>query len=189
VRGNHDKACARLAGADWFNARAQASTAWTHAALSSENLAYVGALPQGPVEIVGAHLVHGSPLDEDEYVLSEQEAVRATARLRPGIYFFGHSHMQGGFQIDWKGVRPLPHPDASATERTLTLWPDRLYLINPGAVGQPRDGDPRAGYAIYRSGERVVNLRRVAYDVQRAQAKIHQAGLPPSLSDRLAAGR
>lgn len=189
VRGNHDKACARPAVAGCFNPRAQASTAWTRAALSSENLAHVAALPQGPAEIVGAHLVHGSPIDEDEYVLSEQEVVRATARLRPGIYFFGHSHMQGGFQTDWKGVRRLPHPDASTAERTFTLGPDRLYLINPGAVGQPRDGDPRAGYAIYRPEERVVHLRRVAYDIQRAQAKIRQAGLPTSLADRLAAGR
>jgi predicted phosphodiesterase len=189
VRGNHDKACACPAGAGWFNARAQASAAWTRAALSSENLAYVCALPQGPAEIVDARVVHGSPLDEDEYVLSEREAARAASHLAEGIYFFGHSHLQGGFLGDWKGVRPLPRPDPCAAERTLALEPGRLYLINPGAVGQPRDGDPRAGYAIYRSEARVVHLRRVAYDIQRAQTKIHQAGLPMSLADRLAAGR
>jgi diadenosine tetraphosphatase ApaH/serine/threonine PP2A family protein phosphatase len=139
--------------------------------------------------MVGAHVAHGSPIDEDEYVLSEQEAARAAARLPPGIYFCGHTHIQGGFQADWKGARPLPRPEPSAAERTLALGPDRLYLINPGAVGQPRDGDPRAAYAIFRPEERVVHLRRVAYDIQRAQAKIRQAGLPPSLADRLAAGR
>ena len=189
VRGNHDKACARSAGAEYFNPPAQASAAWTRAALSPENLAYTCALPQGPAEIVGARLVHGSPIDEDEYVLSEREAARAASRLGEGIYFFGHSHLQGGFLGDWKGVRPLPRPNPSAAERTLALDPGRLYLINPGAVGQPRDGDPRAAYAVYRPEERVVHLRRASYDIERAQAKIRDAGLPPSLAERLAAGR
>jgi predicted phosphodiesterase len=189
VRGNHDKACAYPAGADCFNPRAQVSAAWTRAALSSENLAYACALPQGPAEIVGARLVHGSPIDEDEYLLSEQEAKHAAAHLAEGIYFIGHSHLQGGFLADWRGMRALPRPESSGAGRTLALDPGRLYLINPGAVGQPRDGDPRAAYAIYRSEERVVHLRRASYDIQRAQAKILQAGLPPSLADRLAAGR
>jgi predicted phosphodiesterase len=189
VRGNHDKACARPADAGYFNPRAQASAAWTRAALSSENLAYTCTLPQGPAEIVGARVAHGSPVDEDEYLLSEQEVACAAARLGRGIYFFGHSHLQGGFLTDWRGVRALPRPEPSASERTLALESNRLYLINPGAVGQPRDGDPRAAYAIFRPEERVVHLRRASYDIQRTQAKIRQAGLPPSLADRLAAGR
>lgn len=189
VRGNHDKACACPAGAEYFNPRAQASSAWTRAALSSENLAYVCALPQGPAEIVGARVAHGSPIDEDEYVLSERDAARVAARLGEGIYFIGHSHLQGGFLGDWKGARPLPRPDPSAAERTLALEPGRLYLINPGAVGQPRDGDPRAAYAVFRPEARVVHLRRASYDIERTQAKIRQAGLPMSLADRLAAGR
>ena len=189
VRGNHDRVCAFDTGAEGFNPRAQASAAWTRAALSPENLAYARAIPQGPAEIVGARVVHGSPIDEDEYVLSEQEATLAASGLGVGIYFIGHSHLQGGFLADWRGVRALPRPEASAAERTLALEPDRLYLINPGAVGQPRDGDPRAAYAVFRPEERVVHLRRASYDIERAQAKIRQAGLPPSLADRLAAGR
>lgn len=189
VRGNHDKACACPASADVFNERAQASAAWTLAALTSENLAYVCALPRGPVEIEGARLAHGSPADEDEYVLSEWEATGVAARLGEGVCFFGHSHWQGGFGGDWKGVRRLPRPAADEQERTLALAPGHTYLINPGAVGQPRDGDPRAAYAIYRPEERVVNLRRVPYNVEKAQAKIRGTGLPSSLADRLATGR
>jgi len=189
IRGNHDRVCASRSGAELFNERAQAAASWTRAALSPENLAYICALPAGPARIEGASLAHGSPADEDEYVLSEWEVKRVAARLDRGVYFIGHSHLQGGFLSDWRGVRSLARPAPAERECIIALSPDHLYLINPGAVGQPRDSDPRAAYAIYDSDARTVALRRVAYDIPKAQNKIRQAGLPASLADRLAAGR
>jgi predicted phosphodiesterase len=189
IRGNHDRVCACRSGAEYFNERAQAAATWTRTALSPENFAYVCALPAGPAAIEGASLAHGSPTDEDEYLLSEWEVMRIAARLGPGVHFIGHSHLQGGFLSDWKGARRLARPGPGERERIVALSPDHLYLINAGAVGQPRDRDPRAAYAIYESDARAVTLRRVEYDVPKAQAKIRKAGLPASLADRLAAGR
>ncbi|MCE5307805.1 MAG: metallophosphatase family protein [Acidobacteriales bacterium] len=189
IRGNHDRVCAGNSGAESFNERAQAAAAWTHAALSSVNLAWLHGLPQGPARIEGAQIAHGSPIDEDEYLLSEWEARQAAQQLDEGVYFFGHSHLQGGFLRDPKGVRSLARPTLAQRERLIALSPDHLYLINPGAVGQPRDGDARAAYALYDSEERAVSLRRAKYDVGKAQKKIRKAGLPDSLAARLSAGR
>jgi diadenosine tetraphosphatase ApaH/serine/threonine PP2A family protein phosphatase len=108
--------------------------------------------------------------------------------LRKGVYFFGHSHLQGGFLNDAKGVRSLARPTLAQRERLISLSPDQFYLINPGAVGQPRDGDARAAYALYDSEERAVSLRRVEYDVVRRE-KDPQGRPPGLLADRLAAGR
>jgi len=189
VRGNHDRVCACGDGVELFNERAQAAAAWTRAALSPESLAFLQVLEPGPCDIEGALLAHGSPLDEDEYILSTWEATRVAARIDPGVYFFGHSHLQGGYLSDWKGAREIERPALSESERTIVASLDRWYLINPGAVGQPRDGDPRAAYAIYRSEDRAVTYRRVAYDIEKAQGKILRAGLPASLAERLAVGR
>ncbi len=189
IRGNHDRVCAGNSGAASFNERAQTAAVWTHDALSSPNLAWLQGLPQGPAAIEGARIAHGSPVDEDEYLLSEWEAGGVARQLHEGVYFFGHSHLQGGFLNDAKGVRSLARPTLAQRERLISLSPDQFYLINPGAVGQPRDGDARAAYALYDSEERAVSLRRVEYDVGKAQKKIRKAGLPGSLADRLAAGR
>lgn len=189
VRGNHDRVCARGNGAELFNERARAAAAWTRAALSPASFAFLKELEPGPIKIEGALLAHGSPLNEDEYVLSPREATRITSELDPGVYFIGHSHLQGGYLRDWKGVRALQRPAPPENERMMALPPDHCYLINPGAVGQPRDGDPRAAYALYDSERRVVIYRRTGYDIEKAQNKIRRAGLPASLADRLAAGR
>jgi len=93
--------------------------------------------------------------------------------------FFGHTHVQGGFLLARHGARRIM-PSA-----TLALEPDYFYLLNPGAVGQPRDGDWRAAYALYWPEERIVEYRRVEYDVTTAANKIREAGLPDSLAARL----
>ena len=81
-------------------------------------------------------LVHGSPADEDEYVISVSDAAPLLAALEAPLTFFGHTHMQGGFRLARRGTAPL------SPERTLELEPDYFYLVNPGSVGQPRDADP-----------------------------------------------
>jgi diadenosine tetraphosphatase ApaH/serine/threonine PP2A family protein phosphatase len=127
-------------------------------------------------------LVHGSPVDEDEYVVTASDAAPLLTHLEAPLTFFGHTHRQGGFQLARRSVAFLP------TARRVEIEPKYFYLVNPGSVGQPRDGDPRAAYALYSPEERAVEFRRVAYDVDRAAAKIRAAGLPEFLAARLHEG-
>lgn len=186
IRGNHDRASAQdpvdVATIENMNPAAQASTYWTRQALLPENRKYLDALPRGPLPYEGVDLVHGSPADEDEYVISAANAAALLGFLEVRLTFFGHTHRQGGFRLARRTTGVLP------PEFTLELEPDYFYLVNPGSVGQPRDGDPRAAYAVYSPEERTVELRRVAYDVDRAAAKIRAAGLPDFLAARLHEG-
>jgi predicted phosphodiesterase len=187
IRGNHDRANAAEdpTGFDTiesFNPTAQTSTHWTRGELLPQNRAYLEALPRGPLFYHGVDLVHGSPADEDEYVISASDAAPLLASLGAPLTFFGHTHRQGGFRLASRKTGLLP------PEFTLELEPDYFYLVNPGSVGQPRDADPRAAYAVYSPEERTVEFRRVAYDVDRAAAKIRAAGLPDFLAARLHEG-
>lgn len=182
VRGNHDKACAGLEDLEWFNDLAKESALWTRQQLTEENLAFLRQLPQGPHAVNGFQLVHGSPTDEDEYLIETWEVREIAGQLENDLYFFGHTHIQGGFWIHRNGVRYIE-------QVTLALEQDLRYLLNPGSVGQPRDTDPRAAYALYDSNERTVEFRRTAYDLLTTQTKILQVGLPELLAARLAVGR
>jgi predicted phosphodiesterase len=188
VRGNHDKACAGLEDLEWFNPAARKSAEWTHDILGDENLAYLRELPQGPTEFDGFGLMHGSPLDEDEYVIGARDAAEVSPYLETRISFFGHTHLQGGFLLHRNGVQRLRKPPLDSPKETLELEPDSYYLINAGSIGQPRDGDPRAAYLVYTPERQLVEFYRVPYDVGQAQEKIRQAGLPDVLADRLAMG-
>jgi predicted phosphodiesterase len=187
IRGNHDRASAAEdpSGFDTietFNPAAQLSAYWTRDALLPENRMYLETLPRGPLFYQGVDLVHGSPADEDEYVIAVSDAAPLLPSLGAQLTFFGHTHKQGGFRLSRRTTAPLP------PELTLELEPDYFYLVNPGSVGQPRDADPRAAYAVYSPEERTVEFRRVAYDVDRAAAKIRAAGLPDFLAARLHEG-
>jgi predicted phosphodiesterase len=188
VRGNHDKACASLEAMGWFNPTAQAAAQWTRGELTAANLEYLCGLPRGPVKAENFQLLHGSPLNEDDYVLGLHDADGLAEYLEPAVSFFGHTHMQGGFLWVRRSVRRIPPLEAGETRRVLALERDLVYLINPGSVGQPRDGDPRAAYALYDSGERLVTYCRVPYDVAAAQRKMRAAGLPERLALRLETG-
>ena len=131
----------------------------------------------------GVSLVHGSPADEDEYLFSPYQLPALHPFLESQVTFFGHTHVQGGFLMAPRGSRPI------ARHVILNIEPDYFYLVNPGSVGQPRDADPRAAYALYSPQERTVEFRRAAYDVDRAAAKIRAAGLPEFLAARLHEGR
>jgi len=188
VRGNHDKACAGLEDLDWFNPVARMSVLWTQQAMKADNVDYLRSLPKGPERVDGFEILHGSPLDEDEYVVSEMDAAQIAPYLETSISFFGHTHLQGGFLCHRNGVKRLAGVWGDSEAETLELEPDLNYLINPGSVGQPRDGDPRAAYAVYEPGPRLVTLHRTAYDIGTAQSKILEAGLPELLALRLSAG-
>lgn len=182
VRGNHDRVCIGLEPVDTYNAAAQASARWTQAELTPAHRDYLERLPRGPLPYHGLDLVHGSPADEDEYLLSLIQLPGLQPFLERQVTFFGHTHIQGGFLMARRGARSLTPGVA------LTIEPDYFYLVNPGSVGQPRDRDPRAAYALYSPVERTVEFRRAAYDADRAAAKIRAAGLPEFLAARLQEG-
>jgi diadenosine tetraphosphatase ApaH/serine/threonine PP2A family protein phosphatase len=189
IRGNHDKASVGVEDLEWYNPAARAAAVWTRQALTEENRSYVQGLPQGPLPVEDFQLAHGSPADEDEYVLTPAEAISAFAYLEARLVFVGHTHLQGGYIWNRGRVETIPPPAARFGRQKMEIDPECAYLINPGSVGQPRDGDPRAAFAIYDSESRVATYRRVSYDVERAQRKIREAGLPAILADRLELGR
>jgi predicted phosphodiesterase len=181
VRGNHDKACSGHDSLENYNTAARISAIWTQSVLKPENLEYLGKLPRGPLRYEDFDLVHGSPVDEDDYLITLADVAPLRGYLETPATFFGHTHVQGGFLVARGGVRGIaPH--------TLELESDHFYLVNPGSVGQPRDGDRRAAYALYWPERRVVEYRRAEYDIDTAAAKIRAVGLPEALAARLYEG-
>jgi predicted phosphodiesterase len=191
IRGNHDKACCGITDASDFNPLARASAVWTREQLTPRNLAVLQKLPPGPVEVAGCELVHGSPCDEDEYLVEAFEALPAFEAATLPVVFFGHTHLQGGFMIGVDGTLQTLFWDAVDDGRPLTLKlePGARYLINPGSVGQPRDRDPRAAFAILHSDTREVDYYRASYDIPATQKKMKDARLPEPLIIRLQYGR
>jgi predicted phosphodiesterase len=195
VRGNHDKAVSGLMDLGEFNPAAGLATLWTRDQLTTENLQWLRALPQGPVQVPNlpnAQFVHGSAFDEDEYLVSVRDAIEPLMTDSMPLTFFGHTHLQGGFvahedlsEVYRPGYRTVGQAESSD-------WPlrkERKYLVNPGSVGQPRDGDWRAGFAVYDSDAGIVSFYRVPYNLRIAQEKILAAKLPQRLATRLATGR
>jgi diadenosine tetraphosphatase ApaH/serine/threonine PP2A family protein phosphatase len=190
VRGNHDKVATGLESADSFNSVARAAANWTAAVLTDENRRWVAALPSGPRPLDDTTLIcHGSPLDEDEYIFGRVEASRALEAITHPVCLYGHTHYQAAYQLDLATGTVSELRVAPLATLTLKLQPAIRYLINPGAVGQPRDADPRAAYALIDTAARQIDLVRAIYPLDVTQEKIRRAGLPPSLADRLAVGR
>ena len=191
IRGNHDKVVAGVDTGEMFNPPALYAARWTTERLSKENLEFLRRLPCGPVLVDESFAIcHGSPLDEDAYIFSDWDAQMNFVhmdRVAPdvSVSFFGHSHIPSIFTLEPDGIRVEAVRSARAR---LRLEPGRKYLINPGSVGQPRDRNPKASYAIFDADEGVVYFDRVAYDVESARRKIHRAGLPAMLGDRLVIG-
>lgn len=188
VRGNHDKAAADLVSLEWFNSSAQAATLWTQRELTAENLDYLRRLPAGPLPIGDLQIFHGSPLDEDGYLVSAEDASQLFGYLDAAVSFFGHTHLQGGFLLYRDGTRRINAVQPGEDGREMTLSEDVLSLINPGSIGQPRDRDPRAAYVLYAPEDRFLTYHRVPYDLEKAQRKIIEAGLPEALANRLGTG-
>lgn len=186
VRGNHDKVVAEIEDGSGFNAVALAAAQWTSERLTPENLRFVRELARGPLEIEpGLIICHGSPLDEDEYLLSPGQAMESFAERSSGVTFFGHTHLPSLFVFDGQSVGLSL---LSGDSRSLDLEPELSYLVNPGSVGQPRDRDARAAYVIYDAERRHVEMRRLDYPVEQAQRRILEAGLPQILAYRLEVG-
>jgi len=183
VRGNHDAAAVGGSEIDWFNPDARRAMEWTRNAVSAETAGWLGALPERRI-LDGSELVHGSPREPLwEYVTSVASATANLAVLQRPIGFHGHTNIPIAFVEDEGRVGPVEPTDGS----TLELG-GRRALLNPGSVGQPRDGDARASFAIYEVETERLSWHRVGYDVEAVQAAMHDAGLPPSLVARLSFG-
>jgi predicted phosphodiesterase len=180
VRGNHDQAMLDPSMLELFNPHAAAAARWTRDVMTSESLRYLSALPlYGRID--RHRVVHGSPRKPYiwEYILDELQALEILVRLGARYCFFGHTHLpriftESGEQVpegtDWIELPPSA-------------------LINPGSVGQPRDGNPDAAFAVVDLDIPAVRFWRVPYDLAVTQAKIREAGLPEVEAARLALGR
>ena len=189
IRGNHDRACAGLADPEDFNPVARAADLWTTAQLTAANFEYLRDLPAGPLTVDGFQLVHGSPLDEDEYLMSFEDVRNVFEYVEAAVTFFGHTHLQCLFGLAGGRYQAIGRPDPWERRTKLPLDRDGAYLINPGSVGQPRDNDPRAAYAFFDSESWELTQRRVRYDHEATRRKIEAAGLPDVLGARLEFGR
>jgi len=188
VRGNHDKVACGLEQAEGFNLVAKSAAHWTLDVLMPQYRAWLAELPQGPT-VVGEliEICHGSPFDEDAYIFDELDAVRALKLSNRPLCLFGHTHYPASFELC--GGEFDSFGAAAEVESHLPMREGAKYLVNPGSVGQPRDGDPRAAYAIVDDKLKRVELFRIDYPVEQAQAKVTKAGLPDVLAQRLAVGR
>jgi predicted phosphodiesterase len=190
IRGNHDKAVAGLTDLEDFNPIAKIAAQWTTQEILPDNLKYIAQLPAGPISVNGFTMVHGAVQDEDEYVFVPGQAIEGLLESPTDITFFGHTHHQGGFayragQVALIQMRPEPGPKFTV----LQLEAGTRYLLNPGSIGQPRDGDPRAAFAIVDPDHQTVEFWRVPYDIAAVQKRMELAALPRPLIERLAAGR
>jgi len=187
VRGNHDKVAAGVEDAEGFNLTARNAVQWTYDALTPEHRAYLRTLPVGPRVVDDLiEICHGTPFDEDAYVFDELDAIRAIEASRRPVCLFGHTHVP---LVCARTDDELEVYTLDGDPFTLDIEEGRRYLVNPGSVGQPRDGDPRAAMAIVDTEARRMELIRVPYFVEQAQYKVRAAGLPEVLAKRLALGR
>ena len=188
VRGNHDKVAIGLDQAEGFHAAARRAAQWTIEALTPENRTWVAELPKGPIVVDDlVAICHGTAFDEDTYVVDEIDAMRAIAASPRPVCFFGHTHYAIAFELSSTGLTSVAGDGTGLA--TATLNEASRYLINPGSVGQPRDGDARAAYAILDTDRRELGMYRVEYAVNVTQGKMLAAGLPEPLARRLSSGR
>jgi diadenosine tetraphosphatase ApaH/serine/threonine PP2A family protein phosphatase len=183
VAGNHEHAVIGRMDLGWFNRYARAAAEWTREQLDGDSTAYLGTLPL-TATVDDATLVHASPRQPHEwdYLVTEDDGLAAFAAFETRLCFVGHSHVPAMWSLGSSG------PDYTHGDVSITLDAGRRYIVNVGSVGQPRDRDVRAAYAVWDVDARRIVVRRVPYDIAAARAKIEDAGLPRFLADRLAAG-
>ena len=188
LAGNHDLGVTGALDLDDFSVEAAIAARWTAAALGPDALGWLASL-EPAAETPEAQLCHASPRDPVwEYVLGAGAAAAALEQATRLLVLVGHSHVPLALETP---ALPEPGPVSgglapAGTE--ISLGDGARRLLNPGSVGQPRDGDPRAAWLLLDLGAQVASFRRVPYDVARTQADIVAAGLPVSLADRLSEG-
>jgi len=183
VSGNHDGAAIGTVDVSWFNPDAEAAIRWTTTVLDDNSRAYLAALPQ--VRRDGElTAVHGSPREPIwEYITDADVAAANLGAFETRNCLYGHTHLPVIYRADGKRMKVVP-----ATTSSPIKLDDGRALINPGSVGQPRDGNPDASYLVIDTESGVVEFRRVAYDIGLTQRLMREAGLPRWLIERLAIG-
>ena len=197
VRGNHDRACSGVMARSKllnFSRDAYSAAIWTQSALSEDNREWLSKLPCGPIWPLKrrAMCVHGAPGNEDEYLFFHDDVWAVLCDSAARIILHGHTHWQRGwswYQGEATAVEPTFQSKTEMECFELPIRTRHRYLINPGSVGQPRDGDWRAAFAIYDDVQSKLIWYRVPYKVHIAQRRIRGVGLPDSLADRLKEGR
>ncbi|MFM1768469.1 MAG: hypothetical protein RJA22_998 [Verrucomicrobiota bacterium] len=182
VKGNHDEYCSIEGDLEGFNPHAAEAVNWTRKQLTDDDRKWLRELKY--VRLVASFTVVHATLDGPQrwgYVFDRLAAAASLTYQNTGVCFFGHTHVPLAFIRD-SAVR-------GGTYSKFHVEPGKKYFVNVGAVGQPRDGDPRAGYVVYDMNEQTIELRRLEYDIAAAQKKIIEAGLPQRLADRLAVGK
>jgi predicted phosphodiesterase len=182
VKGNHDEYCSSEEDLEGFNPHAAEAVNWTRKQLSKEDRQWLRDLKY--VRLVASFSMVHSTLDGPQrwgYVFDKLAAAASFTYQNTAVCFFGHTHVPVAFVRD-SMVR-------GGTYSKFRVEPGKKYFVNVGAVGQPRDGNPKAGYVIYDLNEGTIELRRLDYDIPKAQRKIVEAGLPQRLADRLALGK
>lgn len=187
IRGNHDDAVTGICGIEDFNPVAQEALIWTSRHLDRANKEWLLHLPEHLVIEEKILAVHGSPWHPYAYIFSAQEAAHAFTFLQTNypqiqVCFYGHTHQKALYYTKESSVEEVEK------NRKYILGNKGLYLINPGSVGQPRDGSPGAFYAIYDSQTREIEFRHLTYDLTLTQRKVIEVGLPYMLAERLNLG-
>ena len=192
VAGNHDWGCIGKLSQSWFNEAARQALLWTRDRLSFAELDALRRLPlvatEDPLTIVHATLKSPERFD---YLMDVAQIVDTATMCRTLCCVVGHTHVPLliEYSLSRKAVTGFLAQSEELRDAHLTLDASTRCVINPGSVGQPRDGDPRASYAVLDLDRKTLSVRRVPYDVATAQRKIREAGLPGILADRLAVGR
>jgi predicted phosphodiesterase len=185
MMGNHDQAAIGGLGLETFNGDAHRSLLWQKSELSNKNLNFLKNLPSEAQIIGDVTLVHGSPRDPIwEYIMSPETAKEILSFFDTQWCFFGHTH----YPAFYKWLADDEEPDNETPEPMVSQPLAGRAILNPGSVGQPRDRDPRASYAIYDPQNKTWQLQRVEYDHKQVQERILKAELPPYHADRLSIG-
>jgi diadenosine tetraphosphatase ApaH/serine/threonine PP2A family protein phosphatase len=189
IRGNHDKVVSGVTDGEEFNPLARAAARWTRDNLHPDNLRWLRELPQGPLRAQDDPdlvICHGSPVDEETYILDHHAAHSAFDTVSFRLCLFGHTHYPLTI-ADGDGDLMVQIP-SGVEGGTVGLDETERHLINPGSVGQPRDGNFRSSYLILDTDASAAEFIRVSYPVDLAMAKIAEAGLPAPLALRLSRG-
>ena len=184
IMGNHDIVCCGLENPIWFNSAAREASLWTRKRLSDEKKMYLRNLPNEMNVQDKVYAVHGSPTSRDDYIMDLMDALNNFQHLpdkKISICLFGHSHIPSLFSD-----RGPSHDTGRAGKHMLS--PRNRHFINPGSVGQPRDGDPRASFAILDTEEFSFEIIRLKYDIDSAMKAVLKSGLPQFLAERLQVG-
>ena len=185
ILGNHDMAAIGKIPFEAFNGDARRTLEYHERVLSADNMDYLRSLPHNLKVRGEVSIVHGSPRDSVwEYILNTLSARLNFDHFTTPWCFVGHSHLQCMFQLDQKTDRVSLSPIRAGEQ--VSLHP--RAILNPGSVGQPRDRDPRAAYAIYHSGTNIWEPRRAAYNIPEVQQRIREANLPEKQALRIAEG-